>query len=112
MAILKCLTRVLEIFMVKVTLKGAIRYISSTDNLVHYFQSLYGASGIRDILISYDIDLVLGDFNINFFNLDQIKPLKTLMVLYITFKWYKVLRLYLLEVCLTMFMFMQPLPYY
>lgn len=34
---------------------------------------------IRNILICCDIDLVLGDFNINFSNHDEIKLLKILM---------------------------------
>ena len=48
-------------------------YRKHSSNILQYI------NGIRDILISYDIDLVLGDFNINFFNNDQIEPLKTLM---------------------------------
>lgn len=48
-------------------------YRKHSSNILQYI------NGIRDILISYDIDLVLGDFNINFFDNDQIKPLKTLM---------------------------------
>ena len=36
-------------------------YRKHSSNILQYI------NGIRDILISYDIDLVLGDFNINFF---------------------------------------------
>jgi len=40
----------LEIFMVKVTLEGRVLLdISSTDNLVHYFQSLYGATDLYEL---------------------------------------------------------------
>ena len=45
MAILKCLTHMLEMFIVKVMFEDrVVSDISSTDNLVHYFQSLYGAT--------------------------------------------------------------------
>ena len=67
----------------------------------HSYNILQYINGSRDILISYDIDLVLGDFNINFFNNDQIKPLKTLVD---SVHYLQVVHLYLLEVCLTMFM--------
>lgn len=48
-------------------------YRKHSSNILDYINV------IKDILISYDIELVLGDFNITFFNHDQIKPLKTLM---------------------------------
>jgi len=35
--------------------------------------------GIRYTLSRYDIDIILGDFNINYFNDNEIKPLKSLM---------------------------------
>ena len=42
MAIFKCLTHMLEIFMAKVTLEGCgLLDISFTDDLVHHFQSLF-----------------------------------------------------------------------
>ena len=40
----------LEMFMVKVTLKGrGLLDISSTDNLVYHFQSLYGATDLYEL---------------------------------------------------------------
>ena len=46
----KCLTHMLEMFMVKVTLEGRIQLdISSTDNLMHHFQSLYGATDLYEL---------------------------------------------------------------
>ena len=50
MANLKCLTLMLEMFMVKVTLEGrGLLDVSSTDNLVHHFQSLYGATDLYEL---------------------------------------------------------------
>ena len=46
----KCLTHMLEMFMVKVTFEGRVLLdISSTDNLVHHFQSLYGATDLYEL---------------------------------------------------------------
>jgi hypothetical protein len=48
-------------------------YRKNSSNILQY------VDGIRNILNDHDIDMILGDFNINFFNEDEIKPLKTLM---------------------------------
>ena len=46
----KCLTHMLEMFMVKGTLEGHIQLdILSTDNLMHHFQSLYGATDLYEL---------------------------------------------------------------
>ena len=60
MAIFKCLTRMLKMFMVKVTLEGrGLLDISSTNNLVHHFQSLYGATDLYGLkcwrITKYDV---------------------------------------------------------
>ena len=60
MANLKCLTLMLEMFMVKVTLEGrGLLDVSSTDNLVHHFQSLYGATDLYELIVlqitKYDV---------------------------------------------------------
>ena len=60
MAIFKSLTHMLEMFMVKVTLEGrGLLDISSTDNLVHHFQSLYGATDLFELkgyqITKYDV---------------------------------------------------------
>ena len=76
MANLKCLTLVLEMFMVKVTLEGrGLLNVSSTDNLVHHFQSLYGATDLYklkglqitkyDVSISNNIRVVLKRYQVN-----------------------------------------------
>ena len=76
MANLKCLTLVLEMFMVKVTLEGrGLLDVSSTDNLVHHFQSLYGATDLYklkglqitkyDVSISNNIRVVLKRYQVN-----------------------------------------------
>ena len=45
-----CADRLLEMFIVQVTFKGRVLLgISSTDNLVHYFQSLYGATDLYEL---------------------------------------------------------------
>ena len=50
MAILKCLIHMLEMFIVKVMFEDrVVSDISSTDNLVHYFQSLYGATDLYEL---------------------------------------------------------------
>ena len=48
-------------------------YRKQRSNIVHFLE------GIRYILLSNIIDIVLGDFNINYLNDDDIKGLKTLM---------------------------------
>ena len=76
MANLKCLTLMLEMFMVKVTLEGrGLLDVSSTDNLVHHFQSLYGATDLYklkglqitkyDVSISNNIRVVLKRYQVN-----------------------------------------------
>ena len=72
-------------------------YRKHSSNILQYI------NGIRDILISYDIDLVLGDFTLTFLTMIKLNHLKPYWILYTTFKLYKVLHLYLLEVCWTMF---------
>ena len=50
MAILKCLTHMLEMLIVKVMFEDrVVSDISSTDNLVYYFQSLYGATDLYEL---------------------------------------------------------------
>ena len=50
MGISYCADRLLEMFIVQVTFKGHVLLgISSTDNLVHYFQSLYGATDLYEL---------------------------------------------------------------
>ena len=45
-----CADCLLEMFIVQVTFKGRVLLgISSTDNLVHYFQSLYGATNLYEL---------------------------------------------------------------
>lgn len=34
---------------------------------------------MRNILLHYDFDMILGDFNINYYNEDEMKPLQRLM---------------------------------
>ena len=60
MAILKCLTHMLEMFIVKVMFEDrVVSDISSTDNLVHCFQSLYGATDLYELkglqITKYDL---------------------------------------------------------
>ena len=66
----------LEMFMVKVTLEGrGLLDVSSTDNLVHHFQSLYGATDLYklkglqitkyDVSISNNIRVVLKRYQVN-----------------------------------------------
>ena len=47
--------------------------LKQRSNIVHFLE------GIRYILLSNIIDIVLGDFNINYLNDDDVKGLKTLM---------------------------------
>ena len=51
MAIFKCLTHMLEMFKGKSHSLGTcgLLDISSTDNLVHHFQSLYGATDLYEL---------------------------------------------------------------
>ena len=46
---LQCLTNMLEMFMVKVTLEGCVLLDILSDNLVHYFQSLCGATELCEL---------------------------------------------------------------
>ena len=50
-----------------------VLYRKNTTNITHYVQDL------GNILNSYAIDMILGDFNINYLNDDTIQPLKSLM---------------------------------
>jgi GTP:adenosylcobinamide-phosphate guanylyltransferase len=48
-------------------------YRKNSSNVLQYVQDL------RDILNSYPIDIIIGDFNINYLNDDAIEPLESLM---------------------------------
>ena len=48
-------------------------YRKNNSNIIQY------VSHLRSILGTYSIDIILGDFNINYLNDDSIKPLKSLM---------------------------------
>lgn len=48
-------------------------YRKCSTTILHYID------GIRNLLNDYEIDIVLGDLNINFLNQEEIKPLITLM---------------------------------
>ena len=77
MAIFKCLTHMLEMFKVKSHSWGTcgLLDISSTDNLVHHFQSLYGATDLYelkgkqitkyDVAISSNVREVLKRYQVN-----------------------------------------------
>lgn len=48
-------------------------YRKNNSNIIQY------VSHLRNILGTYPIDIILGDFNINYLNDDSIRPLKSLM---------------------------------
>ena len=50
-----------------------ILYWKNRSNISHYIQDL------KNIVNSYAIDIIMGDFNMNYLNDDTIEPLKTLM---------------------------------
>lgn len=63
-------------------------YRKNSSNITQYINDM------RNILLQYDFDMILGDFNINYYNEDEMKPLRRLMTSFNMIKLCRVLHLY------------------